>query len=182
MSGGIIEGPARKYRLDGTLDLTTHVALDFGCNGNGGDSVGAILYGTVNAPILRYSGQNRFVRLSGLSVLGNNSGPNQHGVVVENGGIWMENVTIRACGGDGVRVLHSYCGHYRNLYISHCGGHGVQASGSVGANFWQHIISCANGGDGLRIEGIDGADQFMSLITEQNGGHGTRIEGATKHC
>lgn len=181
-SGGVITGPARKYRIHGTLNIQTQVALDFRCNANGGDGAGAILYGTADAPILRYSGQSRFARLNGLSIVGNGAGSAQHGIVVENGGIWLSDSTIRACGGHGLFAINSYVGSYRNLYVSLCGGDGVRIENCAGANLWQQICAAANGGNGLHIDGIDGADVFFSLVTEQNACYGTRIDGAAKHC
>ena len=180
--GGVVSGPARKYRLAGTLGIDRQIALDFRCNGNGGDQVGAILYGTADAPILRYLPGTRFARVTGLSVVGDGVGPSQHGIVVANGGIWAENITIRGCGGDGLHVEHSFAGSFRNLYISHCAGHGARLAGQVGANLWQQLVVADNGGDGLCIDSIAGSDVFMGLVTEQNEGFGTRIDGGTRGC
>lgn len=178
--GGIITGPARKYRLHGTLNIAKQVALAFGCQGNGGDSVGAILHGTANAPVLNYCGPNRFVRLSGVSIVGNMCGPDQHGIVVNNGGIWIDAVMIRNCGGDGMHMLYSYAGSARNMYVSLCGGNGVLIGARAGANFWQQIVSAGCALDGLRIDSADGSDTFDGLVTEQNAGFGARLLGPTK--
>lgn len=185
--GGMITnktGRVKQFRIDGTLEITTQVALDLGCNNNGSPTAGSFLYSVSGAPVLRYpSTNNRFAQLRNVSIVGDpGAGPSQHAIVVDNGGIWLDGFTIRNMGGNGIDVLNSYSGDYKRGYISHCNGSGIHVNGRVGANKWSSIMSAANQKNGTHLEWMDGSDLFIAMGNEQSGQWGIRIGDGVKGC
>lgn len=186
-NGGVITnrtGIVQQFRIDGTLDITTQVVIDLGCNNNGSATVGSFLCSTTNAPVLRYpTTSNRFVQLRNVSIVGHpDAGTDQHGIVVANGGLWLDGFTIREMGGNGLEMQNSYCGNYKRGYISLCNGNGIHVNGHVGANYWEAISSAGNHLNGTFLECMDGSDLFVSMGNEQSGLWGIKIGDTVKGC
>lgn len=143
----------------------------------GGDASGTTGSGfrsASNAAILNYSNSaSRFALLKNINLLGAvGAGANQHGIYINNGGLRIEDVTIRACGGSGINCVNSYAGSYRDIYISLCAADGVTIDIAAGANIWSGVTSAANGGHGFNLFTMDGSDTFIGCGTEQNTGRG----------
>jgi hypothetical protein len=178
--GGKITGIARKYRINGTLEIQTLCTFDFGTNNNGGDVNGFILFSDSDAPILRYTSAAvcRFVTVGRVSIVGSAGAglTAQHGIVVDNGGIRLAGASIRTCGGSGIVILDSFSANYENVYISLCDANGILVSGHCGANVWKNVsvseCGVSSGADGVNIDAADGSDLMLGCISEKNGGYG----------
>src|SRR5208337_2096975 len=90
------------------------------------------------------------------------------GVVVDNGGVRMDNVSIFNVGLYGLHIKKSYASHYQNLYISGCGHSGILIDAHCGGNLWSSITVVANGSTGFNIASADGSDVVVGLDSEQN--------------
>jgi hypothetical protein len=167
--GGVLTGPPLTYLLKGTLTITNPVALDFmSAVPTYIPGTGPILKSDTNAPILVYAGKgNRFVDLRNINILGNKGQASQDGVVVDNGGVRMDNVSIFNVGRFGLHIMHSYASHYRNLYISGCAESGVFIDAHCGGNLWSSI-TIVSSNTGFNIGSSDGSDIVIGLDSEQN--------------
>lgn len=169
-SGGVLTGPPHTYLLKGTLTITNPVTVDFmSAVPTYVQGAGPILKSKSNAPILVYDGKaNRFVSLRNINIVGSKELTSQSGVVVDNGGVRMDNVSIFNVGLYGLHIKRSYASHYQNLYISGCGHSGILIDAHCGGNLWSSITVVANGSTGFNIASADGSDVVVALDSEQN--------------
>ena len=180
-AGGVLTGPQRTYRLDGTLTISNPVTIDFfNTTVTPYSGHGAILRSKENAPILEYTGiWTRFVGLRNINLVGvaDGSAKSQDGVVVNNGAatprlvagaLRMSNVSIFNTGRHGLHVLNSYAGSYDNIYIQGCAHSGVLIDVHCGANLWRGISTVANSSTGFNVASADGSDTVVGLTSEQN--------------
>jgi hypothetical protein len=189
---GDITGPVRTYRINGTLTISINVGIDFGPSSNGNSTQGMCLFSDTNLPILVFDtpAVSRFVSWANFTVCGTSvkagtgtAKTSQHGITINNRGTWLNNVSIRACGGISLRVLDSNGAIISNVYASLGDGTAVvfdylssaNVSPSVGFNVLINVIGSNCSGNGLHVISSDGRNTMLGCDFEQNTGVGRKF-------
>jgi len=194
VNGGVIKLGVGNYRVTGLTitDVQAHI-VGSGSIGDSGstNTVSTIISTVSDAPILNYargSLHNYRVRLENVTLVGNSTGTSQHGIVVDNGGIVLNNVSISLVGGNGLFLQHSVVGSYNNLEIHQAGIDGIRSQPSasvapgtppaVTANTFYHVsiggtaanqaavhLFCAHGNNWWGLDVENGTYSTISTIS-----------------
>lgn len=183
--GGAVLFPPGTYKVTGITVAKRVDLIGIGQGGGTTTGAGATLTSTTNAAILTLNAatQSQWQRAENLRIIGSTgAGSSQHGLVINNAGARVRNVTIYQCGADGLRVTNSYGGSFENVVSYSNTGDGIEINGTCGANVWTHCQAGGNGGHGFNLASMDGSDLFVNPISENNTGRGFRLASGVKGC